>query len=151
MASLLRRKQVGGGGSGRGCSDDKAAALGVYAEGVGRYERLAAAQLLNRTQRSAVLSHYSERLMQEPGLQGHRPAMELAGALVTKAVEADPAGDNLKARLAHAMFVLATAATPAEQRAALRVAGRVEPWAIKSFRTDFNLNVLVDTYDYSCF
>ena len=47
--------------------------------------------------------------------------MELAGALVTKAVEADPARDNLKVRLAHGMFVLATAATPAEQRAALRL------------------------------
>ena len=88
LASLLLRKQQGGGGS--SSSDNKAAAVGVYTEAVGRYERLAAARLLNRTQLSAVLSHYSERLMQDPGFQGHRPAMELAGALVTKAVEADP-------------------------------------------------------------
>ena len=59
-------------------------------------------------------------------MQGHRPALELAGALVGKAVAVDPVGDNIKARAAHAMFALATAATPDHQQAALATASELE-------------------------
>lgn len=58
MAALL----LGGGG-------DKAAAIELYSDAVGRYEWLAETGLLNRTQLSAVLAAYSERLMSEPGLK----------------------------------------------------------------------------------
>ena len=36
-------------------------------------------------------------------------------------------------------------------RNAQKFVGQEESWAIKSLSADFNLNVLIDTYDYSCF
>ena len=99
-------------------------ALALYEEAVERYERLADDGVINATQLSVVLAHYSDHLMTGNEWQGHRPALKLAGSLVSKAVGV--AGqDNLKAQLMHAVFSLATATDSTAHRAALISARKI--------------------------
>ena len=99
---------------------DVAAAVAAYEASAAAYGQQHKAGLLLGPALSAILVGFVERLMSLP--LASNPAMLLAMQLVELAVAADPAKENLLARVSHATMRLVTARTPKEQRKRLQLA-----------------------------